>query len=119
MDSFECFDVVGTGTGFHGFCEYHVAVVVVDDEQVVVAVAGRSNESTGLIRGDTSGDVGTDGEDLVASTVWFWVDWFVVVVNFFVGGRWSCDGDLVVRCWFCGASVLSRLVQMTFVHRCG
>jgi hypothetical protein len=42
----DCFSI------FEGRHEDDVAVIVIDDHDIVVAVAGRCNESTGLIRID-------------------------------------------------------------------
>lgn len=40
MDCFVCVKVVGGGAAFHGLSKDHVAVIIVDDEDVSIAVAG-------------------------------------------------------------------------------
>ena len=49
-------EVIGGGAGLHGFRKDHVAVVVVYNQDVCVAVAGRDNELSSGIGCDFAGN---------------------------------------------------------------
>ena len=120
VNAFEGGEVVGGGSGSHGLREYHIAVVVVDDEDVVVAVAGRGDKTSGLVAGNASGDGFGCSKDVVTANGWVReVGWcslcrFIEVIG--IGDGESCvDGGLV----FGSAIVAAGLIEVTFVHRYG
>ena len=59
--------VVGTGSRFHGLGKNHVTVVVVDDKDVCVTVAGWDNETACWVGRYFAGDGFAGCEDVVGS----------------------------------------------------
>ena len=117
VNAFEGGEVVGGGTGLHGLCENHVAVVVVDDEDVVVAVAGRGDKASSLVAGNASCDWFGCRKDVVTADGWVReVGWcslcgFIEIVG--IGDGEGCvDGGLV----FGSAIVAACLIEVTLVH---
>ena len=74
--------MVGAGPGFHWFSKDHVAIIVVYDEEVGVAVAGGKDESTGGIGCDLTGDRFTGCKDVMRPDGVVMVGWGVGVNGF-------------------------------------
>jgi hypothetical protein len=99
----------GSTLGFHGLDMDEVGVVVVEDEQVVVAVGAGDDEATGLVSKDFAGSGEGGGVAEMGS--------------FAVGERgWEqdlVDDVFVTENWDRGAGrllVLADLVEVAFFH---
>ena len=67
VDALVCSEICLAGARLHGLGENHIAVVIVDDEQVRVAGAGRTEEAACCIGVDLAGDRLTSSVDGVCA----------------------------------------------------
>lgn len=66
----------GVGAIFHGISQNGVTVIIVQDEEILVASTGRDGKSAGEIGGDLSCHFDGGGKDMVCFGVLCWIpDW--------------------------------------------
>jgi hypothetical protein len=93
---------------FDGFRKDAVAVIIVEDQQVVIAVTGWRNEAACLVSVDLAGGL---HECCVAEVGALIVWWIGVIIHSIA---WWLEGRGVGRT--CGALVLARLIKVAFDH---
>ena len=119
VGSFVCGEDFGACFVFHWLDVYVIAVILVEDEHVAVAVGGGLEEAAGLVGEDFAGGGRVVGVDVVGSLCRRRDGGRVEVVEFFkfdeVGGSCSWVVGVGGRSWWCGCCSGGRIVGVFVV----